>query len=59
MEYVRKVVFQYFPAQQADTKKDWGECAVAIDESCRRLKNKPIKKEISLNLNHGKLELLI
>jgi len=43
MEYVREVVFQYFPSQQADNKKDWGECTIAIDESCRRLKNKPTK----------------
>ena len=45
MEYVRKIVFQYFSSQQVDTKKDWGECTVAIDESCRRLKNKPTKRK--------------
>jgi len=43
IDYIRQKVFQYFPTTQVDTKREWSDCIVAIDESSRRLKNKPSK----------------
>jgi len=44
MQYVRSVTMQFYPLQGFETeKKEWAACVVAIDESCRRLVNKPRK----------------
>jgi len=44
MQYVRSCTMQFYPLQgYENSKKEWAACVVAIDESCRRLVNKPRK----------------
>ena len=43
MEFIRRKVFLFFPSTQVNTSKEWADCIVAVDESSRRLKNKPSK----------------
>lgn len=44
MEYVKSLSFQYYPLETFESEKvEWGRCIVAIDESNRRLNNKPKK----------------
>jgi len=44
MQYVRSCTMQFYPLQgYENSKKEWAACIVAIDESCRRLVNKPRK----------------
>ena len=45
ISYIKATAFRYFPTLYSDITKEWAECIVAIDESCRRLKNKPTKKQ--------------
>ena len=49
MEYVKSTCFQFFPCLQLDVGKEWSNCVVAIDESCRRLNNKPKKRHETAN----------
>ena len=43
--YVKRKCFEFFPATEpSKVKEDWAKCVIAIDESCRRLNNKPRKK---------------
>ena len=44
MSYIKSTAFKYFPSLHSDITKEQAECVVAIDESCRRLKNKPKKR---------------
>ena len=46
ISYIKSTAFKYFPSLHSDIAKEWADCIVAIDESCRRLKNKPTKKMI-------------
>ena len=43
IDFIHRKAFLFFPSAQLDTSKEWSECIVAIDESSRRLKNKPLK----------------
>lgn len=44
MDYIKSVVFQFFPLQSVeDRNKEWASCIVAVDEGSRRDKNKPKK----------------
>ena len=43
--YIKSTAFRYFLSSHSDITKEWAECIVAIDESCRRLNNKPTKKK--------------
>lgn len=44
MEYVKSLSFQYYPLEPYEKEKvEWSKCVVAIDESNRRLNNKPKK----------------
>lgn len=45
MSYIKSTSFKYFPSLHSDITKEWADCIIAIDESCRRLKNKPTKKK--------------
>lgn len=38
IEYVKAKVFEYYPCQPAEVKKEWTNCIISINESCRRLK---------------------
>lgn len=49
MESVKSTCFQFFPCSQSDVGKEWSKCVVAIDESCRRLNNKPKKSQGTAN----------
>ena len=49
MEYVKSTCFQFFPCSQLDVGKEWSNCVVTIDESCRRLNNKPKKRHETAN----------
>ena len=42
--YIKQKVFHFFPTTQVNAEKEWAECIIAIDESSRRLKNKPLKR---------------
>ena len=42
IEYVKSLTFQYYPLEPFEKeKKEWNNCVVTIDESNRRLNNKP------------------
>ena len=43
INFIRRKAFLFFPSVHLDNSKEWSECIVAIDESSRRLKNKPLK----------------
>ena len=44
--YVRNMCFQFYPLSGSEKEADeWGKCIVFIDESSRRLKNKPPKQK--------------
>ena len=43
IDFIRRKAFLFFPSPHLDTSKEWAECVIAIDESSRRLKNKPLK----------------
>ena len=44
IRYVKNICFQFFPLGGGEKRADeWNKCIVAIDESNRRLKNKPRK----------------
>ena len=44
ISFVKSAAFQYYPCDTiVDVSKEWGYCIIAIDESCRRLVNKPKK----------------
>ena len=44
IRYIKNVCFQFFPLNGGEKRSDeWNKCIVAIDESNRRLKNKPRK----------------
>ena len=48
MEYIKSVTFQYYSLEPFEKeKKEWHNCVVAIDESNRRLNNKPKKLVMS------------
>ena len=42
VKYVKSQCFEYYPCQAVEVKKEWANCIISIDESCRRL-NKQIK----------------
>ena len=44
IDFIRRKAFLFFPSAHLDDSKEWFECVIAIDESSRRLKNKPLKK---------------
>ena len=45
MQYIRSLTFQFFPLQGFENeRKEWASCVVSIDESCRRLVNKPCRQ---------------
>ena len=44
ISFVKSMAFQYYPCDTlVDVSKEWANCVIAIDESCRRLVNKPKK----------------
>lgn len=43
MEFIKSTTFQFYPCSQMDVAKEWSRCIISIDESCRRLNNKPKK----------------
>ena len=44
MEYIKSLSFQYYPLEAFEKEQvEWSKCVVAIDESNRRLNNKPKK----------------
>ena len=46
MAFVKWKCFEFFPSTSSNkVEEDWSKCVLAIDESCRRLNNKPRKKE--------------
>lgn len=46
VNYVKKMSFQFFPLNGSEKETDeWSKCIVSIDESSRRLKNKPRKQK--------------
>ena len=46
VSYVRNMCFQFYPLSGSEKEADeWGKCVVSIDESSRRLKNKPPKQK--------------
>ena len=48
IDYVKKKCFEMFPSDRdADEKKDWDDCIVAIDDKGRELKRK-LKKQSQL-----------
>ena len=48
MDYVKSLTFQYYPLEPFEReKKEWSNCVLAIDESNRRLNNKPKKLVMS------------
>ncbi|XP_065895052.1 protein starmaker-like isoform X7 [Dysidea avara] len=46
IKYIKSTSFKYFPSQNTDISKEWADCIISIDESCRRLRNKPTKKQL-------------
>lgn len=46
ISYIKSTAFKYFPSQNTDVSKEWADCVISIDESCRRLRNKPTKKQL-------------
>ena len=45
MEYITSLCFQFYPLEESQKEKvEWGKCVVAVDETNRRLKNKPRKQ---------------
>ena len=46
IHYIKSTAFKYFPSQNTDVSKEWADCIISIDESCRRLCNKPTKKQL-------------
>ena len=46
VSYVRNMCFQFYPLSGSEKEADeWRKCVVSIDESSRRLKNKPPKQK--------------
>ena len=46
VSYVKNMCFQFYPLHGSEKEVDeWGKCIVSIDESSRRLKNKPPKQK--------------
>ena len=46
VSYVKNMCFQFYPLRGSEKEVDeWGKCIVSIDESSRRLKNKPPKQK--------------
>ncbi|XP_065884203.1 uncharacterized protein [Dysidea avara] len=46
IQYIRSLTFQFFPLQGYENeRKEWAACVVSIDESCRRLINKPSRQQ--------------
>ena len=44
MEYIKSTVFQFYPISSLiDVPKEWSLCVTAIDETSRRLVNRPKK----------------
>ena len=42
MEYIKSLCLKFYPLEESQKEKvEWGKCVVAVDESNRRLKNKP------------------
>lgn len=50
IRYVKSKAFEYYPCQPSEVKKEWRDCIISIDESCRRL-NKPGKSVPLGNIN--------
>ena len=47
MEHVKKKCFDLFPsARESDTKQDWDDCIVSIDDKGRELKQKLKKQQV-------------
>ena len=45
IDYVKKKCFELFPSEkESDSKKDWEDCIIAIDEKARDLKRR-LKKQ--------------
>ena len=45
MSYIKAKCFEYYPLSgQEKEKEEWANCIISIDESGRRLKNKPKKR---------------
>ena len=45
MSYIKAKCFEYYPlCGQEKEKEEWANCIISIDESGRRLKNKPNKR---------------
>ena len=48
MEYVKSLTLQYYPLEPFEKEKtEWSKCIIAVDESNRRLNNKPKKLVMS------------
>ena len=46
VNYVKNMCFQFFPITGSEKKADeWSKCVISIDESSRRLKNRPHKQK--------------
>ena len=46
VNYAKTICFQFFPLNGSEKlTEEWKQCVISIDESCRRLKNKPNKKQ--------------
>ena len=53
--YVKAMAFEYYPCQPGEEKKEWANCIISIDESCRRL-NKQTKSAPLNPLNENNLQ---
>ena len=52
IDYIKSLCFQFYPLQESQTEKvEWGKCVIAVDESNRRLNNKPNKRQCYDNLD--------
>ena len=46
ISYAKNICFQFFPLSPSEKSvEEWNKCAISIDESSCRLKNKPNKKD--------------
>ena len=45
--FIKNMCFQFFPLNGSEKQADeWGKCVISIDESSRRLRNKPRKEKL-------------
>ena len=43
VKFAKAQCFEYFPCASSAIKEEWSKCVISINESCRRLMNKPTK----------------